>query len=222
MGEMIRLNSADGHRFDVYRANPVGETKGGMVVIQEIFGVNVHIRSVVDDWANEGYTAIAPALYDRYQKGIEIGYDEAGVAEGRRVKGETTVPDALTDIQTTINELLPLGKVGVVGYCYGGMLAWGAATRLENVTCSVGYYGGGIPNMLDTPPKCPILLHFGEADAAIPLTDVDKIREVYPDVPIHVYPNAGHGFNCDMRGSYHEESAKIAKERSLEWFSKYL
>lgn len=213
MGETIRIKAEDGHEFEAYRADPEGEARGGLVVIQEIFGVNHHIRAVCDGFAAAGYRAIAPAIFDRVKPGIELDYDEAGVARGRELRGEVDWDGPMQDIAATAALLAKEGKVGAVGYCWGGSLAWLAATRLG--LPSVGYYGGQIIDFVDEQPKAPVLLHFGETDSAIPLDDVDKIRATHPEVPIHVYAGAGHGFNCDARGSYHAESAATARDRTL-------
>ncbi len=216
------LTAADGHVLSAYRADPTGMPKGGLVVVQEIFGVNDHIRSVVDGFAKDGYVAIAPALFDRVSRGVELGYGESDIAEGRQIRGKVTNEQALLDIAAARDAIAGVGKIGIVGYCWGGLVAWLAATGLDGFAAAVSYYGGGIGNHADAVPRCPVMMHFGEKDHAIPLSEVDKIRAAQKDrVEIHIYP-AGHGFNCDQRGSYHAESAKLARERTLAFFAWHL
>ncbi|HUT50088.1 MAG TPA: dienelactone hydrolase family protein [Alphaproteobacteria bacterium] len=220
MGEMITLTAEDGFTLDAYKAAPEGPPKGGIVVVQEIFGVNSHIRGDTDKFARAGYFAIAPAVFDRLEKGVELGYDEAGVAQGRELMGRMDFDKALMDVRAAADAVAGAGKTGLVGYCWGGSVAWLAATRLG--LPSVGYYGGGIPGFADEAPKAPVMLHFGELDAGIPLDGVEKVKAKHPDVPVHIYEGAGHGFNCDQRGSYHEPSAKLALERTLEFFGAHV
>ena len=222
MGETIRLQASDGFELSAYVARPAGTPKGGLVVIQEIFGVNGHIRSVVDGYAAEGLLAIAPALFDRIEPGLELGYTPPDIERGRDLKGRSTTESALSDVEAAMRHVAEAGKVGVVGYCWGGFLAWVSATRLTGVSAAVSYYGGGVGAVAHEQPKCPVLMHFGEKDHAIPLTEVEKVRAAHPTgVEIHVYPS-GHGFNCDVRGSYDPESARIARERSLAFLNRHL
>ena len=213
MGTHIRLTASDGHAFDAYRADPETPPKAGLIVVQEIFGVNAHMRAVTDGFAAEGYAAIAPAFFDRAETGVELGYDEPDVARGRTLRAELGWDGAIRDVMAAAQDLKPAGKIGIVGYCWGGSVAWVAACRLK-LDGAVGYYGGQIIEFKDEKPGCPAMLHFGETDAGIPLSDVDAIRVAQPDVPIHLYP-AGHGFNCDHRGSYDAESAALALKRTL-------
>lgn len=217
-----QLRAADGYAFGVYESLPCGEPKGGVVVIQEIFGVNAHIRGVADGFAAAGYATLAPALFDRAERGVELGYDAAGLSRGRDL-AFTRLPreEALRDLQATVEEAGKYGAVGVVGYCYGGLMAWLSACHLDGIDCVSAYYGGGIAGALDTVPKCPVIMHFGELDAHIPMTDVDRITSAFPDVPVHVYP-ADHGFNCDHRESYHAQSASQARERTIGLFRDHL
>jgi carboxymethylenebutenolidase len=222
VGKTIRLQASDGFELSAYVARPAGAPKGGLVVIQEIFGVNGHIRRVVDGYAADGFLAIAPALFDRIEPGLELGYTPADIERGRDLKGRSPTENALSDVEAAMAHVASAGKVGVVGYCWGGFLAWVSATRLTGVSAAVSYYGGGIGAVAEEKPNCPVLMHFGEKDHAIPLTDVDKVRAAQPSgVEIHVYPS-GHGFNCDERGSYDPESARIARERSLAFLDRYL
>lgn len=215
MGETIKLTAEDGHEFDAYIALPEGTPKGGVVVMQEIFGVNEHIRSDTDKFAALGYAAIAPAVFDRIERGVELGYDEAGFAKGRSIVMELGWDGPIKDVKAAADHLSQYGKVGGVGYCWGGSLAWLAATRLG--IPSSGYYGGRTASLVDEQPKAAVQLHFGEKDSHIPMSDVEKIKAAHPGVPVYVYP-AGHGFNCDDRADYDEAAAKLALDRTLELF----
>jgi carboxymethylenebutenolidase len=218
MGQTITLTAKDGHKFQAYRVDPSGKPRGAIVVIQEIFGVNNHIRNTADGFAAQGYVAVAPALFDRVEKGIELGYDVKSIEAGRDIRGKVTLDGTLADVQATIDYAKQFGKVGVVGYCWGGSLAFLAATRLAGVAGAVGYYGGMIAAHAQERPKVPVILHFGKTDTGIPMSDVEKVKQARPDVPIYVY-DAGHGFSCDERASYNAESAKLALERTLKFFA---
>ena len=227
MAQHRQLRAADGFAFDVYEAVPA-DPRGAVVVIQEIFGVNAHIREVADGYAADGYAALAPALFDRVERGVELGYDAEGMGRGRDLAFNGLVQDdALRDLQATVEEAGKFGPVGVVGYCYGGLMTWLAACELDGIACASAYYGGGIAGTLERGPgearrpKCPMAMHFGALDAHIPLSDVDKVKAALPEVPVHVY-DADHGFNCDHRGSYDAESAALARERTLELFASHL
>jgi|KBSMisStandDraft_5_1062788.scaffolds.fasta_scaffold40853_5 carboxymethylenebutenolidase len=208
------LQAADGHRLAAYRAVPAGKPRGALVVVQEIFGVNSHIRAVADGYAADGWLAIAPAMFDRVERGIELGYTPADIERGRELKGGCSNDHALLDIAAAVDTVRSAGKVAVIGYCWGGTLAWLAACRQPGLSAAVSYYGGGIGELIDLTPRCPVLAHFGERDASIPLTVPEALRKAHPEVEIHIYP-AGHGFNCDQRGSFDAPSAKLARERSL-------
>ena len=222
MGENSMLTAEDGHRLAAYRATPSGTPRGGLVVVQEIFGVNSHIKRTCDGFAADGYVALAPALFDRVERDYTTGYSPADVERGRAVRGKLTIDDAVKDVRAAVRELAKAGaKVGVVGYCFGGTIAWLAATRIDGVAAAVGYYGGGVADAAQEKPRCPVLLHFGETDASIPKEHWEKVRATQPGVPVHVYP-AGHGFNCDERGSYHAESARLARERTLAFFRQHV
>jgi carboxymethylenebutenolidase len=222
MGQMLALTADDGFTLGAYRADPTGKPKGAIVVVQEIFGVNSHIRNVADTFAEMGYVAIAPAIFDRATPGIELGYDQAGIDAGLKARAAIPIEETLADLQAAIDAVRDAGKVGIVGYCWGGTLAYLAAGKLAGLSAAVGYYGGQIASsFLDVEPKIPTMLHFGETDHGIPLTDVQKIIDRYEDIPIHVYP-AGHGFNCDQRGSYDKPSAELALTRTLEFFHRHL
>jgi carboxymethylenebutenolidase len=222
MGETLTLTSEDGHKFAAYKATPSGAPRGGIVVVQEIFGVNQHIRKLADGFAADGYLAIAPALFDRVERGYETGYGPQDIERGRATRGKLSTDQAMMDVKATVNELKKAGlKVGVVGYCFGGTIAWLSATRVDGVSAAVGYYGGGVADAAEEKPKAPVMLHFGETDASIPMEHVEKVKKAQPNVPVYVYP-AGHGFVCDERGSYHAESAKTARERTMDFFKKHL
>lgn len=220
MGEKIQLRAADGFALSAYKAIPNGKPKGGIVVIQEIFGVNNHIRKVADGFAADGYLAIAPALYDRISPSVETGYTPEDIQKGIGFRQKAATDTALMDIDAARKVASEAGKVGTVGYCWGGFLSWCAATRLTGLSGSVVYYGGGIGGVAAETPKCPVLAHFGERDQHIPLTDVDKLRP-HKSVEVHVYA-ADHGFNCDERGSYDKPSAQTARQRTVAFFGKAL
>jgi carboxymethylenebutenolidase len=223
MSQQIELVAADGHRLGAYVAAPQGAARGAIVVIQEIFGVNSHIRSVADGYAGEGYLAVAPALFDRLERGLEIGYGDADIQRGIALKGKSPNDKALLDIAAAIAHAAQAsgGKVGIVGYCWGGLLAWLSACSLDGLAAAVCYYGGGMPDHKQLKPRCPVLAHFGRQDHAIPLAGVEAFRAAQPGVELHLY-DAGHGFNCDQRGSYDAASAKLARERSLAFFAAHL
>lgn len=218
MGKMIELAAKDGHKLGAYVAGPAGKPRGAVVVLQEIFGVNRHIRAVADRFAGEGYHAVAPALFDRLQEGIELGYGPDDIAEGRDLRAKIGLEDTLLDVQAAIDEARRHGEVAVVGYCWGGSLAYLAATRLEGLACAVGYYGGMIAEHRNEMVRVPTILHFGDSDASIPMSDVEKIRAAHPDMSIFVY-SAGHGFSCDERASFEPKSHQLALERTLKFIA---
>lgn len=222
MAETITLSAGDGHSLSAYRATPDGDAKASLVVIQEIFGVNIHIREVCDGFAADGYDALAPCMFDRIEPGIELGYtpDDVGIGRGHMQKLDWA--NTMFDVAAAIAEQSSRpGKTGLVGYCWGGTVAWLAACR-DSLDCSVGYYGGAIGNFIDENPACPTLLHFGDQDQAIPVESVEKIKAAHGDVSVHRYAGAGHGFNCDRRGSYHADSAALARQRTLAFFAEHL
>lgn len=216
MGEIIKLTAEDGHACDAYVAMPDGAPKGAVVVIQEIFGVNSHMRSDTDKFAAMGYAAIAPALFDRVETGVELGYDEDGFTRGRAIVGELGFDGPMMDIKAAAAHMASHGSVGAVGYCWGGSIAWLCATRLG--LPSVGYYGGRTAALIDEQPKAAVMLHFGEHDAAIPMDDVNKIIEAHPNVPVHIF-DAGHGFNCDDRGSFDKAATDAALMLTTEFLT---
>jgi carboxymethylenebutenolidase len=222
MGEMLTLTAEDGHKLAAYRASPAGTPRGALVIVQEIFGVNSHIKNVCDGFTADGYVALAPALFDRVERDYATGYSEADIERGRATRGKLAVEDAVRDVRAAVRELARSGlKVGVIGYCFGGTMAWLAATRIDGVAAAVGYYGGGVADAAAEQPRCPVMLQWGETDASIPPEHWKKVADNHPTVPMHVYP-AGHGFNCDERASYHEPSARLARERTLEFLRRHV
>jgi len=222
VGQDIKLTASDGFKLGGYRAEPAGAPKGAIVVIQEIFGVNHHIRSVCDRLAKEGYVAIAPAIFDRSEPNFTSGYSPDEVANARKFVANPDWAAMLRDSQAAIDAVKDTGPVGIIGFCLGGSIAYVAATKLSGLSAAVGYYGGAIVRFADDKPKVPTQLHFGEKDAGIPLTDVDTIKARRPDTEIYVYPGAQHGFHCDERASYDKTSADIAWPRSMAFFAKHL
>lgn len=222
MSETISIRAKDEHDLDAYVAHPEGEPIGGLVVVQEIFGVNAHIRSVADGWAKDGFLAVAPALFDRIEKGVELEYSGADMEKARSFIPKLDMEKSLMDTAAALAYAREQTgkKCGVIGYCFGGSLAWLAATRLK-ADAAVGYYGGQIAKHLDETPECPVMLHFGKKDKHIPQADVDKIVDAHREVEVFRY-DADHGFNCDARASYDAGSAKLARERSLEFLKKQL
>jgi carboxymethylenebutenolidase len=222
MGEMITLTAADGHRLSAYRATPPGKPRGALVVVQEIFGVNSHIKKITDGFAADGYVAIAPALFDRVERDFETGYAPADIERGRMVRGKLQIEDAVKDVTAAVKQAQQTGlKVGVVGYCFGGTVAWLAATRIPGVAAASSFYGGGVADAAGEQPRCPVVFHFGETDASIPKDHWDRIKAQHPTIPMHIYP-AGHGFSCDERGSFHEPSARLARQRTIDFFKEHV
>lgn len=221
MGENIRLKSAAGE-IGAYLAMPKGTPKGGIVVIQEIFGVNHHIRAVTDKLAADGYIALAPCFFDHTKPGIELGYTPDTIAEGRKIVTELGVDKPVQDVDAAIAEIKKRGakKVAVTGFCWGGTITWLAATRLKP-DVAIGYYGGGIHGAKAEKPTVPTMLHFGDKDMHIPMTHVNELRKLHPNVTIYDYP-ADHGFHCDERGSYDAAASKQAMARTLEFFGKHV
>lgn len=222
MGRDIRLTASDSFQFGAYRADPAFAPKAAIVVIQEIFGVNHHIRAVCDRLANEGYVAIAPSIFDRIEPNFTSGYSPDEIAVARKFVANPDWAAMLRDTQAAIDAVRDVGPVGIIGFCLGGSVAYAAATKLAGLSAAVGYYGGAIARFADDKPQVPTQLHFGEKDASIPLRDVDMIRAKRPELEIHVYPGAQHGFHCDERASYDKKSAEIAWPRSLAFFAKHL
>ena len=222
MGRDITLIASDNFELGAYRADPAATPKAAVVVIQEIFGVNHHIRAVCDRFAAQGYVAVAPAIFDRSERNFQSGYSADEVAVARKFVANPDWNAMLLDTQAAIDSVKDTGPVGIIGFCLGGSVAYAAATRLSGLSAAVGYYGGAIVRFADDKPKVPTQLHFGEKDAGIPLTDVETVRAKRPDVEIFIYPGAQHGFHCDERPSYNKASSDVAWPRSLAFFAKHL
>ena len=227
MSETIQLTSADGFQFPVFVARPSGTPKGAVVVLQEIFGVNTHIRAVAEGYAAHGYLALAPATFHRVKQGVELGYSGDDMQAGMGLKAAVEAlpaPGVMGDIQATVDHAGQGGlKVGIVGYCWGGLLTWRAAALVNGLSAAVPYYGGGstTPAEIAREPRVPVMAHFGAKDHFISLESVEAFGKAHPEVEVHVY-EADHGFNCDHRGSYDAAAAKLARERTLDFFAKHV
>jgi len=221
MGDTIQLNTTGTQCIGAYVAKPNGTPKGGLVVVQEIFGVNSHIRSVCDGYAADGYRVIAPALFDRAERGVDIGYSAQEIERGVALKQKSDIANALLDVAAARDALKDAGKIGITGYCWGGYVTWMAAARTSGFACAIPYYGGGMLEASDEKPKCPVMAHFGERDGHIPVAGVRQFAAKHPDVQVFIYP-ADHGFNCDQRGSFDAPSAKLARERTLAFLREHV
>ena len=222
MSETVTLRAADGFQLGAYVARPAGEPVGGLVVVQEVFGVNAHIRRVADSYAKDGLVAVAPALFDRIEPGVELGYEGADMQKAMSFFPKLDIDKSVADVAAALEfaEKTAHKNSGVIGYCFGGTVAWLAATRLYPAA-AVGYYGGRIGNYAAEQPNCPVMLHFGRQDTHIPAEEVEKVHAAHREIEIHWY-DAGHGFNCDARASYNAEAAAEARQRSLEFLKKHL
>lgn len=222
MSENVRLTASDGHELDAYVARP-STPIAGLVVVQEAFGVNPHIRSVADGYARDGFLAVAPAFFDRIERGVELAYSGDDLQKGIAFARQMNLDNAVKDLDAGLKYLRGenAGKCGVIGYCFGGTMAWLAATRLDPAA-AVGYYGGSIGKLAQENPRCPVMLHFGMLDKHIPKDEIDKVQELHPDVQVFWYENADHGFNCNDRASYNTAAAKLARERSLAFLKDHL
>ena len=226
MSETIQLSAADGFVCPAHVARPTGQPKGAIVVLQEIFGVNAHMRAVADGYAAQGYLALAPATFHRVRPGVELGYAPVDMEAGRTLKAAVEAlptPGVMADIQAAVNYASKGGKVGLVGYCWGGLLAWRSACELTGLAAAVPYYGGGMTGAVEAArkPVCAVLCHFGERDQWIELDSVEAFKRAQPLVEVQVY-HADHGFNCDHRASYDAAAAALAKERTLAFFARHL
>lgn len=221
MGHWIELRPEGAGPIRAWRADPEGRPRGAIVVIQEIFGVNAHIRAVTDRFAVDDYLAIAPAMFDHVQPGFDVGYDAESRAQGIEIVAKIDREQTMRDVAAAIDIAKEGGKVGIVGYCFGGSIAWAAACTLPDLSAAVGYYGGQILAMKDMQPRVPTMLHFGEKDQHIPIAGVREFAALHPGVWVYTYP-AEHGFNCDHRDSYDAPSAALAWTRTLEFFRKHL
>lgn len=222
MSEYVTLKATDGFELNAYVARPEGEPIAGLVVVQEIFGVNPHIRSVADGYAKDGFLVVAPALFDRFERGVELSYEGADMQQAMSFVPKLNPDKSLEDVAAAIDfaHAATGKKVGVIGYCFGGTMAWLAATRLHPAV-AVGYYGGHIANYASETPAAPVMLHFGKQDTHIPAAGVEKVQAAHPEVEVYWY-DAGHGFNCDARGSYNADAAHEARARSLSFLKKHL
>ncbi|HEY6514861.1 MAG TPA: dienelactone hydrolase family protein [Steroidobacteraceae bacterium] len=216
MGDFTTLMARDGHEFQAYLVAPAGRPRGAVVVLQEIYGINRHIRSVTDSFAAAGYTAIAPSLFDRIRRGIELDYDDAGRDEGKGYAQQLKPDDTMKDVAAAVAVVRHSGRVGTVGYCWGGALSYRAACELP-LACAVVYYGN--PRDTAKTPKCPVMYHFGSADKSIPVEQVERLKAAHPQGIFHVYDGAGHGFNCDLRPSYAAAAAALARQRTLDFLA---
>jgi carboxymethylenebutenolidase len=220
MGKNIDLTSSDGFKIGAYRADPAGKPRGGIVLVQEIFGVNHHIKAVADGYAADGYAVIAPAYFDRVQRNFDVGYAQPDMEAGRGIVQKLNWDNVVKDTQAAVDALKPTGKCAVIGYCWGGTVAWLSAAKVNGLAGTVAFYGGGVAGMVAEEPKVPVMFHWGEKDHAIPMDAVKKVEAAHPSALSNVYP-AGHGFNCDERGSYDAGSAKLARERTIEFLKKH-
>ncbi len=221
MGEMIKLTAADGHSFNAYLAQPNGNPRGAVIVVQEIFGVNHHIRSVTDRFTADGYVAIAPALFGRFERNVDMGYDRGTISHGRAIKTKVTPDMAMADLAATRDAVAQHGKIGVVGYCWGGFITWLASAFLDGIVCAVPYYGGGMLEHQDIVPRVPVMGHFGDKDAILPVVGVKQLAAKHPNHTFFIYA-ADHGCNCDERGSYDEAASTLARERTLAFFRQHV
>jgi len=220
MGETIKLKASDGFSFSAYVAGPADAAKG-VVVVQEIFGVNHHIRDMADRFAALGYAVVAPALFDRAEPNVELGYTPDDISKGRDYRMKLSDAEVMQDIEAAADHLSGK-KLGIVGYCFGGTVAWWGATRTSKFAVSSCWYGGGIPGTKDKRPNCPVQMHFGEKDASIPMNDVDAVRAAQPKAEVYVYEGAQHGFGCDERDSYSKPDYERAQQRTVDFFAKNL
>ena len=222
MGQLIELKTKDGKTIEAYRAEPAGKARGALVVIQEIWGINKHIRSVADGYAADGYLAIAPALFDRIEPGVKMDeYTPETMQRGFGLMQKVDMDKALLDVGAAVQQVASVGKVGIVGYCLGGRVAWMSAAHVDGLSAAVAYYGGGVPGLAAEKPRCPVILHFGKKDQHIPLDSVEAFKKVHSELPVYLY-DADHGFNCNDRGSYDAAAAKLARERTVEFLRKNL
>jgi carboxymethylenebutenolidase len=221
VSKTIDITASDGHRLSAYIAKPEGATIGALVMLQEFFGVNAHIRAMAEQYADDGFYTIAPAIFDRVERGVELGYDPAGMQKGRELRARLNLDEIMLDVQAAIDAVAPFGPVAALGYCWGGSLAYLAAARLSGVVCAVGYYGAQIAGHANETPHAPVLLHFAENDEYIPLADVEKIRAAHPEIEIYVYAGTEHGFSCNDRKFYEPRSAALARRRSLIYLNQH-
>lgn len=221
MSETVEIVAEDGHRLAAYRVGPASAQRA-LVVVQEIFGVNRHMRDVSDRFAAEGYAVICPALFDRVQRGVELGYEADGIARGLKLRAGVAADKTVLDIEAAAAKLPEGARIGIVGYCWGGTIAWWGATRTKCFQAASCWYGGGIAAAAGETPNCPVQMHFGDRDGSIPMKDVAAIRAAQKDAEIFIYPGAQHGFGCDQRPSYSAPDAALAQRRTLDFLARYL
>lgn len=221
MGDLIEIGAADGHRFKAYKASPAIEPKGAVIIAPEIFGVNSHIQQVADGYAGAGYLAIAPQFFDRSERDYEAGYEQTDIAAGIAIIETISFDEVMRDLAACLPVAQVAGKIAVVGYCWGGTIAWLAATRQTGISASIAYYGGGIPDYLEESPQCPTMLHFAELDKRPDLAQAQAIAQQFPDAESFFYP-AGHGFNCNQRASYDADSSDQAFRRTHDFLARTL
>jgi len=221
MGDWITLTASDGHSFQAFSAPHHGPYKGGLVLIQEIFGVTSHIQSLCHEFAELGYDVLAPCIFDRLKPNAVFGYEGDELQQAVDFAGRSGVETPMLDIQACVDLLKQDGPVSITGFCYGGSLTWMAAARVEGLASAVGYYGRLIPEHLDKQPRCPVVLHFGERDASIPLENVEKIRSSHPEVDIHIF-DAEHGFCSDRPANYSTDAKASALALTLAHFDAHM
>lgn len=222
MGQHVKLTTADAHTLGSYRADPAGTPKGGLIVVQEIFGVNHHIRAVCDRLAALGYVAVAPAVFDRFVRDFESGYTPDEIAHARSYLGNLNWDHMIHDMVAAKDQMKGVGPLGAIGFCMGGTAAFLAACRIPGLSAAVAYYGGQIVRFADEKPKCPLQMHFGEKDEGIPLATVEEIKKKQPQAETYIYPGAPHGFYCDERASYRKEAGDLAWSRTQEFLAKHM
>ena len=220
MGEMIELTASCGHKFQAYAAGDEKSTRG-LVIVQEIFGVNHHMRQVSDRFASFGYRVLCPAIFDRAERGVELDYSQESAQKGLALRAQIEEANVMRDIEATAAHLAPR-PTGIIGYCWGGTIAWWGATRSKSFKAAIGWYGGGIVATKEAQPNCPVQLHFGAEDKGIPLDDVKAMQQSQPDLPIFIYEGAGHGFGCEERPSFNAQANQLAEQRSLAFFAEHL
>jgi len=218
----VKITAKDGHELSAYCARPQATPRGGLIVLQEFFGVNGHIRRVCDQYAADGYLVLSPAIFDRVERDVELGYDEAGMNKGRELRAELDLSLCMLDIQAAIDAASGAGKVAALGYCWGGSLAYIASARLAGLACAIGYYGAQIAAHVNEVPRVPVMLHYAEKDEYLPQSDIEKVRSAHPSIVIYQYPGTEHGFNCDDRRFYEPKSAALARERTLSFLREYV
>jgi carboxymethylenebutenolidase len=223
MAKRVKLRAADGHELDAFRSDPKGAPRGGLVVLQEIFGLTHHLDRLCDSFAEAGYAVCAPALFDRVERNVALGYVGDDYQKARDLRAKLNDAWILADCKAAVDSLAPIGKVGVIGYCFGGLVAWHCATGIDGLACAISLYGGGIAKIADRKPRCPVQFHFGDHDRSISLADVHTIRTAHPDLPSYVYDDAPHGFCTDDReGAFRPGPCQRATGRSLDFLRQHV